>query len=125
MGHSLRTEFVRLASATTRERSEQFPGSHYRDPSGSGLKFRNKVVYYSQGPCLTGSLYSVQVLPFLIEIARVLPLVIFPALYFVGGDEDFVALGVLLFFVILFFLTLIAAMKTGHENPTRMEKVAR
>ena len=64
-------------------------------------------------------------LPFLIEIARVLPLVIFPALYFVGGDEDFVALGVLLFFVILFFLTLIAAMKTGDENPTRMEKVAR
>ena len=64
-------------------------------------------------------------LPFLIEIARVLPLVIFPALYFVGGDEDFVALGVLLFFVILFFLTLIAATKTGDENPTRMEKVAR
>ena len=60
---------------------------------------------------------------------RVLPLVSFPLVYFVGGenteDVKWVAIGVLVFFVILLLMTVVAMFKTGAENPGTVEKVTR
>lgn len=60
---------------------------------------------------------------------RVLPLVSFPLVYFVGGenteDVKWVAIGVLVFFVVLLLMTVIAMFKTGAENPGTVEKVTR
>ena len=50
-------------------------------------------------------------------------------MYFVGGeqteDEKWVAIGVLIFFAMLFVLIIISTLKTGRENPTELEKVTR
>ena len=60
---------------------------------------------------------------------RVLPLVSFPLIYFVGGekteDVKWVAIGVLIFFVILLLMIVVAVFKTGAENPGTLEKVTR
>lgn len=68
---------------------------------------------------------SLQALPFIIEGIRILPLVTFPLIYFAGGDEKWVAIGVLIFFVLLLMMAVIATLKTGDENPGFREKVTR
>ena len=40
-------------------------------------------------------------------------------------DEKWVAIGVLIFFAMLFVLMVISTLKTGRENPTELEKVTR
>ena len=74
-------------------------------------------------------LYVLQLLPFVIEVIRVLPLVTFPLVYFVRGekeeDEKWIAIGVLVFFVLLLIMTLISTLKTGSENPGTVEKLTR
>ena len=74
-------------------------------------------------------LYVLQLLPFAIEVIRVLPLVTFPLVYFVRGekeeDEKWIAIGVLVFFVLLLILTLISTLKTGSENPGTVEKLTK
>ena len=73
--------------------------------------------------------FSFQALPYVIEAIRVLPLASFPLVYFAGGeqmeDEKWVAVGVLIFFAMLFVLMIISTLKTGRENPTVLEKVTR
>ena len=72
---------------------------------------------------------SLQILPFVIEIVRVLPLVTFPLVYFLKGeradDEIWVAIGVLLFFILLGVLTIFSVLRTGHENPGSLERLTR
>ena len=72
---------------------------------------------------------SLQVLPFVVEIARVLPLVTFPLVYFLKGeksdDEMWVAIGVLLFFIMLGVLIFISILRTGNENPGPLERLTR
>ncbi|XP_078369708.1 uncharacterized protein LOC144653552 [Oculina patagonica] len=66
-----------------------------------------------------------RVLPFIIEGIRGLPLITFPLVYFAGGSEMWVAIGVFVFFVMLSLMAVLAVMKTGNRNPSRLEKVAR
>ena len=66
-----------------------------------------------------------QALPYIIEGFRILPLVTFPLVYFAGGSENWVAIGVLIFFVMLFMLLIISTLRTGNENPGCLEKVTR
>ena len=40
-------------------------------------------------------------------------------------DKKWVAIGVLIFFAMLFVLMIISTLKTGRENPTVLEKVTR
>lgn len=74
-------------------------------------------------------LYVLQLLPYVIEAIRVLPLVTFPLVYFVRGekeeDEKLIAIGVLVFFVVLLIMILISTLKTGSENPGTVEKLTR
>lgn len=74
-------------------------------------------------------IYVLQLLPSVIEAIRVLPLVTFPLVYFVRGekeeDEKWVAIGVLVFFVLLLIMILISTLKTGSENPGTVEKLTR
>lgn len=74
-------------------------------------------------------LYVLQLLPSVIEAIRVLPLVTFPLVYFVRGekeeDEKWIAIGVLVFFVLLLIMILISMLKTGSENPGTVEKLTR
>lgn len=71
------------------------------------------------------TLVLLQMLPFLIEILRGLPLVTFPLLYFAGGSEKWVAIGVLIFFIVLLVLVIFAVMDTGSKDPNKLELVAR
>ena len=71
------------------------------------------------------SVFSLQALPFIIEGIRILPMVTFPLVYFAGGDEKWVAIGVLIFFILLLLLAVISTFKTGDENPGFLEKVTR
>ncbi|XP_074621395.1 uncharacterized protein LOC141879929 isoform X2 [Acropora palmata] len=70
-----------------------------------------------------------EILPFVIEVVRVLPLVTFPLVYFLKGeradDEIWVAIGVLLFFILLGVLTIFSVLRTGHENPGSLERLTR
>lgn len=70
-------------------------------------------------------LFHLQMLPFLVEVLRGLPLVTFPLVYFAGGSETWVAIGVLIFFIVLLVLVFFAVMKTGRQNPNKLELVAR
>jgi len=49
--------------------------------------------------------------------------------YFVRGekeeDEKWIAIGVLVFFVLLLIMILISTLKTGSENPGTVEKLTR
>ena len=45
--------------------------------------------------------FLIQLVPGLIEFIRVLPMITFPAVYFLGGDEKWIAIGVFSYFGIL------------------------
>lgn len=64
-------------------------------------------------------------LPYVIQVIRGLPLLTFPLVYFAGGSEMWVAIGVFVFFLIIAMLAVFAVMKTGNRNPSRIEIVAR
>ena len=66
-----------------------------------------------------------QMLPFLVEVIRGLPLITFPLIYFAGGSEEWVAIGVAIFVVFLGMFLVFAVMRTGSKNPTRLEMVSR
>ena len=72
---------------------------------------------------------SLQILPFVIEVLRVLPLVTFPLVYFMKGeradDEKWVAIGVLSFFILLGALTIFSVLRTGSKNPGTLETLTR
>ena len=74
-------------------------------------------------------LLSLQILPIVVEVARVLPLVTFPLVYFMKGEnsdnEMWVAIGVLLFFIMLGVLIFISILRTGNENPGILERLTR
>ncbi|XP_015769741.1 PREDICTED: uncharacterized protein LOC107348229 [Acropora digitifera] len=67
--------------------------------------------------------------PYIVEVVRVLPLVTFPLVYFMKGektdDEMWVAIGVLLFFIMLGILTIFSVLRTGRENPGTLERLTR
>ena len=69
--------------------------------------------------------YYLQMLPVIVEGIRILPLVTFPLVYFAGGDEKWVVIGVTIFWVMLLTLVVISVLKTGDENPGCMERVTR
>ena len=50
-------------------------------------------------------------------------------MYFMKGektdDEMWVAIGVLLFFIMLGVLTIFSVLKTGHESPGTLERLTR
>ncbi|XP_068701621.1 uncharacterized protein [Montipora foliosa] len=70
-----------------------------------------------------------EILPVVVEIVLVLPLVTFPLVYFINGEKDedkmWVAIGVLLFFIMLLVLVFISVLNTGKKNPGTMEKLTR
>ncbi|XP_068718431.1 uncharacterized protein [Montipora capricornis] len=70
-----------------------------------------------------------EILPVVVEIVRVLPLVTFPLVYFINGgkdeDEVWVAIGVLLFFIMALILVFISVLNTGQENPGTVERITR
>ena len=72
---------------------------------------------------------TLQIPPYIVEVVRVLPLVTFPLVYFMKGektdDEMWVAIGVLLFFIMLGILTIFSVLRTGRENPRTMERLTR
>ena len=72
---------------------------------------------------------TLQIPPYIVEVVRVLPLVTFPLVYFMKGekadDEMWVAIGVLLFFIMLGILTIFSVLRTGRENPGTMERLTR
>lgn len=90
---------------------------------------QNKIKIFNcvHSHCLP--LCVLQLLPSVIEAIRVLPLVTFPLVYFVRGekeeDEKWIAIGVLVFFVLLLIMILISTLKTGSENPGTVEKLTR
>ena len=59
------------------------------------------------------------------EVIRVLPLVTFPVVYFAGGDEKWVEIGVAIFWALLLVLSIISVQRTGDENPGHVEKITR
>ncbi|XP_029188403.2 uncharacterized protein LOC114955692 [Acropora millepora] len=67
--------------------------------------------------------------PYIVEVVRVLPLVTFPLVYFMKGekadDEMWVAIGVLLVFIMLGILTIFSVLRTGRENPGTLERLTR
>ena len=73
--------------------------------------------------------FSLQILPAVVNVASVLPLVTFPLVYFLKGeksdDEMWVAIGVLLFFMMLGVLIFISILRTGNENPATLERLTR
>ena len=72
------------------------------------------------------SICSSQVLPYVIEIGRVVPLVVFPAIQLaVGGGLAFGAVGVLLYFSLLLVLTVAAVVNTGDETPRCLNRIVR
>jgi len=69
--------------------------------------------------------FSLQVLPILIEFARGLPLVVFFVIYLITDDDKYLTIGLLIFFSILFLLTLVALVPTGSRKRGRLERIAR
>ena len=70
-----------------------------------------------------------QIPPHIVEVVRVLPLVTFPLVYFMKGektdDEMWVAIGVLLLFIMLGILIIFSVLRTGRENPGTLERLTR
>lgn len=73
-------------------------------------------------------------LPFIIDTILVLPLLVFPPIYFSREDkvdegditnENWVALGVFIFFGLQLMLTYFSILRTGNKAPTRTESIAR
>ena len=57
-----------------------------------------------------------KVLPITIEFIRGLPLAVFFVFYLITGDGNYLIIGLLIFFFILFLLTLVALVPTGSRN---------
>ena len=72
---------------------------------------------------------SLQIPPYIVEVVHVLPLVTFPLVYFVKDektdDEMWVAIGVLLFRIMLGILTIFSVLRTRRENPGTLERLTR
>ena len=66
-----------------------------------------------------------QGVPGLIEFIRVLPMIAFPAVYFVDGDEKWVTIGVFSYFGILLLFSIVAIFPTGAAKPGLLEKITR
>ena len=66
-----------------------------------------------------------QMLPFLVEFIRCLPLICVAVICYSGGDEASITAGVISFFVLHFVLAFIAVKDTGKEHPKWLEKMAR
>ncbi|XP_015769740.1 PREDICTED: uncharacterized protein LOC107348228 [Acropora digitifera] len=70
-----------------------------------------------------------EILPAVVNVASVLPLVTSLLVYFMNGeksdDEMWVAIGVLLFFMMLGVLIFISILRTGNENPGTLERLTR
>ena len=69
--------------------------------------------------------FFVQLVPGLIEFIQVLPMITFPAVYFLGGDEKWVAIGVFSYFGILLLFSVMAIIPTGSAKPGVLEKITR
>ena len=59
------------------------------------------------------------------ETLRALPLIVFPILYFVDGDEKWMTIAVFFYLGIIFTLSFIAMIPTGKEKPGPPEKLTR
>lgn len=59
------------------------------------------------------------------ETLRALPLIVFPILYFVNGDEKWMTIAVFFYLGIIFTLSFIAMIPTGKEKPGPLEKLTR
>ena len=66
-----------------------------------------------------------QIIPGLIDFIRVLPLIAFPLVYILGGDEKWVTIGVFSFFGILLLFSVIAIFPTGDVKPGLLERITR
>lgn len=66
-----------------------------------------------------------QTLPIVIEIIRIMPLMVFLIIYWYTDQEIYLAIGIILFFVILVLLTMMAVVSTGRKNPGRIERISR
>ena len=71
------------------------------------------------------SMFFAQFVPFMMETIRALPLIAFPVVYFLEGDEMWVTIGVLSYFGILLFYSAMAMIPTGAEKPGLLEKIIR
>jgi len=58
-------------------------------------------------------------------IVRGAPLAVFFVIYSITGDGRYLAIGLLVFFSIMFLLTLLALVPTGSKKPGRLERIAR
>ena len=87
------------------------------------------IAYKTFRSCYSFFSITLQIPPYIVEVVRVLPLVTFPLVYFTKGektdDEMWVAIGVLLFFIMLGILTIFSVLRTGRENPGTLEKLTR
>ena len=70
-------------------------------------------------------LFFIQFVPFLMETVRVLPMIAFPILYFLDGDEKWVTIGVFSYFGVLLLFSVIAIFPTGAAKPGLLEKITR
>ena len=72
---------------------------------------------------------SLQILPSFVEVVRALFLVTFPSVYFLKGakadDEIWVAIGVVLFFIVLGVFAFFSLGRTGQQNQGCLEKLTR
>ncbi|KAL9973422.1 hypothetical protein ACROYT_G019881 [Oculina patagonica] len=66
-----------------------------------------------------------QPVPVLLEFIRVLPMITFPVMYFVGGKDKWVTIGLFSYFGILLLLSVIAIFPTGAAKPGLLEKITR
>lgn len=102
------------------------------DKSTEGFKQLQTVLGLGMGSSLVSDIQSLKkesffskILPFIVEGIRVLPLVTFPVVYFAGGDEKWVVIGVAIFWAMLLVLIVISIQRTGDEDPGCLEKVTR
>ncbi|XP_022799709.1 uncharacterized protein LOC111337638, partial [Stylophora pistillata] len=119
-----------VAMATSAAAVASNMGSY--DKSTEGFKQLQTVLGLGMGSSLVSDLHSLQresclfkILPLIVEVIRVLPLVTFPVVYFAGGDEKWVEIGVAIFWVLLLVLSIISVQRTGDENPGHVEKITR
>lgn len=95
---------------------------------GMGAAMVSDVQRLKRETCL------LRMLPFIIDTILVLPLLVFPPIYFSREDkvdegditnENWVALGVFIFFGLQLMLTFFSVLRTGNKAPTRTESIAR
>ncbi|XP_078369689.1 uncharacterized protein LOC144653542 [Oculina patagonica] len=103
------------------------------DKSVEGLTRFHTLLGLEMGATMISDYKSVKnervvlrILPFLVDIARGLPLICVPVYYRDGTVSTIEAAGsVISFFVIHFLLAFIAVIDTGKEHPSKLEKLAR